>query len=486
VSTSNAPARLRLSSPITSLAFAVVNSEFEEVARGVGELDVSLPAGIYELQFRAGPRREKRLVSLEPGQVYEDNEIHVEFPSPAPIAGTSIAQEYERAAAITASQTPTAAGKGDAGLLLMVRSLGDSEDLPLDRSTVDALTLLDSRLEPVANFEAGWQFDPTMGWAIWSADLAPGGYALRLSDDLDAEKNTKQAVFDQAVWLSSDWQTLLFVPSGARGPEPSWASVHMTGLGTAWSPFERDVGQALELALWGLREGRAVLPSDFARLLVDSKFENPMLGIIGAHSLLLQPNPDLALLDTVLNNLNNLVPRHPDVAALEWLAAEAGSDTRVPAASEVPASVSVNWPPLLLASYAALIRRDAHDASTIEDDSVAELAAAKLVATDVWTAWRPLDKPGTLAFRERGLPLKLERGLPDEPDELRRASIPDPATKRIAEYLADYADVRETSVSDIVDDVEPSEIGIAVGLPSASVHRGLSEIRESWTDPLTN
>jgi hypothetical protein len=466
-------ARLILSSAVKALELSVVDSNFREVAHGVGDLDVNVLPGIYELRFQAGPQYEKRLVSVAPGQVYEDKSIDVAFPSAAPIEGTSTSHEYQQTAAAEASQITTAAGVGTAGLVLMVRNVREWEHLMFDQSTVAALTLLDSNLEPVPDFDAGWKIDSANCWATWSANLAPGGYALRVRRTAKRETGAP-VVFDQAIWLTDRWQTLVFIPNSADGPLLESGTMHMVELALDWSPYERDVNSALELALWGLREGRTVVPSDL-RPLLHAKFQNPMLGIIAAHSLLLASKPDFDLVDTVLENLTRLIPNHPDLTALRWLAAETRSETRYPDPAQAPPSVLVSWPPLLRASYAALIRRDSQDASTIEDGSVAERAAAQVVTCGVWTAWEPLETETPAEMVARGL--EEETPLPVSPEGIRRAPISDRATKSVARYLADVAEVREKSVLEVLGDVQADQIGVAAGLPSASVQRALEEIR---------
>jgi hypothetical protein len=468
MSGSDAPARLVLSSPQKSLELSVVDSSFRQVAYGVGELDVPVEPGIYELRFQAGPQYKKRLVSVAPGEVYEDRAIEVEFPSAAPIEGTSTSHEYQQTAAAEASQNTTAAGTGSAGLVLMVRNVREWEHLDFDRSTVDALELFDSNLQPLPDFDAGWRVDSEDGWATWSSDLPPGGYALRV------RTGPEQLVFDQAIWLVEGWQTLVFIPNSTQGPQPDSATIHMVEMALDWSPYEHEVNSALELALWGLREGRAVVPSDL-RPLLEQKFQNPMLGIVAAHSLLLAPEPDLRLIDTVLQNLVGLVPDHPDVTALTWMVAEVKSTTRHPDPAQAPPATLVAWPPVLRASYAALIRRDAHDASTITDGSVAERAAAQLVSCGVWTAWQPLEEPTPAEIVARGL--EEETPLPSSPDGIRRAAISDPATKRVARYLADVAEVRQSNVVEVLGNIPPDQIGVAAGLPAATVERALDEIR---------
>ena len=104
---SEAMAHVAVGSPLSSLELTLVDSAFRPVAHGVGTLEVDVPAGIYELQYQAGPQAESRLISLEPGQEYQDHAIHVPFPSPAPIEGTSTSHEFQQAAANRASQSPS-------------------------------------------------------------------------------------------------------------------------------------------------------------------------------------------------------------------------------------------------------------------------------------------------------------------------------------------------------------------------------------------
>jgi hypothetical protein len=460
---------------MSSLEFALVDSEFKEVGHGIGKLDVDVPPGIYELEYQAGPSLGRRLINLEPGEVYQDQEIELEFPSPAPIDGTSTSHEYQQDAARNASQTSSAAGTGPASLVIMVRNLRGFEDLPFDRSTIAPIELMGNHLEPFTDFKDGWQLDSGAGWATWSGRLAPGGVALRATRWI--EQKAQPVIFDQSLWLTAGWQTLVFISNSSEGALPESASVHMARVGVDWSPYEREVGQAVELALWSLRQGRSQVPPDLMNLLLGSKFQNPMLGVLGAHSLLLSPKPDLELIDKVVGNLEGLVPGHPDVAALRWLAAEARSDRRVPR-KKVPGA-PVEWPPMLQASYAALIRKDANDGETIVDGSVAERAAAQLVNRGVWTAWEPLERPKPAPLK----PVKPFRlPPPKELEAIRRAPIADPATKKVARYIADVAEVRKADFSKVLEEVDSAQVGVAAGLPSASVKRALTEIREGYSE----
>lgn len=74
------------------------------------------------------------------------------------------------------------------------------------------------------------------------------------------------------------------------------------------------------------------------------------------------------------------------VIGLTWLREEARTPGR-PNDREAPDLPSVSWPPMLLPSYAALIRLDALKPGTLVAGSVAERAAARLAGTSVWTTW---------------------------------------------------------------------------------------------------
>src|SRR5688572_656506 len=110
------------------------------------------------------------------------------------------------------------------------------------------------------------------------------------------------------------------------------------------------------------------IPAQLLLMLLRTKFRNPMLDIIGAHILLLDAKPNPRQLDEVIGNLSNLVGGHPDVRVLAWQLEDAKRKRRIPRA----ARDSISWPPMLLASHAAGIRRDADQPGAIADGLPAE------------------------------------------------------------------------------------------------------------------
>src|SRR5207247_1676334 len=131
-----------------------------------------------ELQCRAGPVVEKRLIRLGENDVHEELGIRLEFPSAAPLDGTSTSHEYHQQAAVEASAAVAreASSPEDAGLVILLRNLRGRDDLPLDPGQ---LRLFDEKLEPVAGFDNRWRFAGEDRCAAWAGRLPPGGYALR-------------------------------------------------------------------------------------------------------------------------------------------------------------------------------------------------------------------------------------------------------------------------------------------------------------------
>ena len=517
------PAQVELGSRIRSLELSLIASDFRPLAGGMGRLSATVPPGIYQVVARAGPIVERKLIKLASGETYRDDDIAVGFPAPAPVQNTTTSHEYHQYAAEEASRRVADTPGPPSGLVLVVRDVRGLEGPPLEPLDVAPFQLLDAQLRPLADFAGGWEVRGPEAVATWGTRLPPGGYALR-TDPARMRGSPRQPrggqAFDQSIWLSHGWQTIVFITTGPGGPRSSAASVHMTDLGMNWMPFEVDVGLALELAIWGLREGRSAVPDDLLNLLLGSKFANPMLGIVGAHSLLLRQRTDLALLDVVLNNLEGMVAGHPDVLALRWMmalrrAAEAGADAGAPALPTAAPEGGVGWPPMLLASYRALIAMDAVHATALADGAPAERAASNLLVQGIWTSWLPLPplaaeigdvpavphadfaggaegtgRPATPsgARSSAGRRPTAVGVLPlvgRQPELLASVPLDDPATARVAAYLTALAALEGSrGRTQRFATLSPQEIGLATTLPSATVDRALANIAAALPPPL--
>lgn len=449
---SGSDVHIRLASPGESTELVVIDSCFKTVAYGLVEIDVFVPSGVYELEYRAGPAVQRKLVAMHPGTTYEELDIHVGMPSAAPIEHTSTSREAHEGVASKLSQE-LAETTGSSGLVVLVRNLRGSESLTLDRGAIADAGVADRQGRPLDD-HGTWDFHDDEGWASWSATLEPGGYVLRTA----SSEELSHVQLEQSVWLSEGWQTLIFVPNTADGPTFSGASIHMARLHEPWAPREdTKASHALEAALWGLRDGRSVVSNALVDLLLHSKHDNPMLGIVGLHALLLYPGDRAKRVARLLEALRELVPGHPDVSALAWLAEEhaatrAGRSPR-PEAFTAP----VDWPPMLRAGYAALLRLDALAPGAIADGSAAEGVAAGLVSRGPWTTWRA-----------------------QEPKPVRFDNV---VTDRVASYITTIAEANGMSASDALDErADPQQISIATDLPRASVKRALASLEHAFDE----
>ncbi len=499
---SSSKARVDVGSPNSSLEFSLLNSNFQEVASGTGRLAAQVDPGIYQLQVRAGPQVESKLLVLEPGSEHRDLGVELAFPSAAPLPGTTTSHEFQERAVQEASTKLLTEPGPASGLVIVVRNARGQDSLPFGKETVADFSLLGSDLRPVKGFARGWKIDHGQCWATWSSRLEPGGYVLRSVRPSAA--TGPHATVDQSVWLSPNWQTLVFVPNSPLGPDTDNASIHMTSGYAGWTPSWWDpqtehANTALELALWGLRERRPAVPDDLDMLL-NSKFANPMLGIVGAHSLLLAPTVDFPRLGIVLNNLSALVPDHPDVAALRWLQTEV-EFAATPSQAVYP-PIDVSWPPMLSAGYSALIRNDARTPSGIVSGTTAQAIAPNVLSQSVWTSWLPL--PGTerkpraparratrsahprRAYGSGGGGGRKSARPPAKSVRPRKkkaaAPTPDPATARVERYLAEVTRVSTSqSPAEALKETSRDQISLATSLPLGSVDQAIEKLSSSWS-----
>jgi hypothetical protein len=453
VSNSKAESRLTVAGGSSTLEIELIDSNFEPVASSVGALDIEVEPGLYELRFREGSAQESRLVKAEAG-------TNVVLPprfapvSPAPVDNTSTTHEYHQEPVIEATQwiSSEPVGPHSGGIIVMVRNGRGADHLAFPDDLSRRCTVVNASLDPVDDIGEHWQERPDQGWALWRRSVVAGGYAIRIE-----EGDTNGPISYQSLWVDEGWQTMVFIPNTAEGPAPDLATVHIARVGE-WTPWAEGsaIAIALESVLAGLRVGRSVVPEDLGQLF-DAKFVNPFLGIAAAHALLIDPEPSIKLLKTVVENLERLMPLNPDVIALGHRAQRAGAS--------VQSRQGVTWPPMMYLGYRALLRADARTPGVLVDDSVAESAAALLRVAGLWTSWAE-----SASARDSGA-----RGF--DIDSAAAEVAVDPATERVFAYVDGAATLDGVSPTDILDQRSLEQLALATGLPSASVRGAVSKLR---------
>jgi hypothetical protein len=366
---SNAPATVRLrvaaGSPLAEVF--LIDHEFALVARSVGNLDTDLEPGVYKLKAWLGETAMERLIVLNRDQSL-DLSKDLPMVSPAPIEGTSRTHEFHMgAAAVESAKVAFSAGRG-AEIFLMARRWSSHEspatgsdpkpaappELSLHRS--DKQVIVDLSLSG-PGVRRDW--DPCLGINV---AVDPGTYLLRWRDDSGSKA-------EQSVHAVRGWQTQVFLLDDASGPAETRR--HRVSVLMARGGFRPgdSMLRLVEEARSALADERKVASGLVSKSLF-AKFDNPMLGLFGAHLMLLArdavredeerqrrllldakrvPSPvrfDQSLFDLAVDNLRNLLGAdHPDVAALSTHVAGQRLDALEPA----------TMPPMMWRSWLLLI-----------------------------------------------------------------------------------------------------------------------------------
>jgi hypothetical protein len=188
------------------------------------------------------------------------------------------------------------------------------------------------------------------------------------------------------VVASPGWQTQVFLtvkrsdPVGVSGlGDPAdgeldlaTAAILMSRLGDGYRPND-ETAKTVELTKLALEDGRAVIPSETLLQMVHDKFENPMLGILGAHGLFRSGERDS--LRSVVENLRQLVGEHPDVESLS-LALDGGSSI-------------AEWttPPMLSSSWSQVVGAATRQPDLVPAGSLAERVSTNLWGSSAWLIW---------------------------------------------------------------------------------------------------
>jgi hypothetical protein len=153
----------------------------------------------------------------------------------------------------------------------------------------------------------------------------------------------------------------------------------------------RDDWLAGETVRQGLLEGRNYIDTPTMRDILTGKFDDPMLGLYGAHLLLVEPTPDLATIQQVVHNLEGLLdPGHPDVVALSAAYERAAGTADQPdRANDLATRINaLTGPPLLARSWDALLAHANRHEALLASARAVFAVAGDLVPNGVFVAWR--------------------------------------------------------------------------------------------------
>jgi hypothetical protein len=512
--------RIRGGSPATQIS--VTDAEFRAVPleQNAGFIELELPAGMYKVRFQEGTRTEEQMVLLLPDGVPVEvvQEAPVLFESAVPLDATSTTHEYQMGPAVDLSVADphTSVGLGaqltvfarDPGIPEPRRGRGEESKQGLPSDVADRLEMVQAIPMSSVDDPVG-PTDPTIGLTlhdVYGAEIAavsegtldlgarfggikcevdPGTYRLRVDTGMGY-------LLEMPVVCISGWQTMIFLltrdftePVGTDRADLDKASVSLLAAGSnGFQPFDES-SRLTELALQALAGQRSLRGADLREILYE-KFTDPMLGLYGAHLLLTQEEPDLDFVTTVIGNTENLIPEHPDVTAL-WL-------KRALLRDELPDPVPVfETPPMLSASWQAVVAATRLDASIVPLGSLSDLISDRVARSGPWLVWAnppelddevPDEFPESVIFEAAETVESLLVSLADASTQewakgsdglssvqqvLAEVIVPafDPVTRRLLDKR-DQLEPREAPLED--------EISTDMNIPVNSVRRLASEL----------
>gem|GEM_PF-203853 len=487
--------------------------QFKRLALGFGELRHRVTRGLYTLRYTAGTAQREEHLSVDPDDPLSTIYVDLPFPAAAPIGGSSTSHEFHRSAAMRLSRKPNMQLGIGGCLMFFARTIdGDGRS----SASLEGLSLLNAKMTRILDLEDRAEQNPEEGWIGQCLELDPGGYLLRwplLEDEGESGESGPVQHINQSLWVARGWITIVFLPYHAQNRRlgRQSASIYLVEIGKPFRADDLASTQAMEIVLSGLRTGNLVVPANLLNLLLDREFQNPMLGIVGAHALLQRSDRDWDLFDNVLDNLEKLIPGHPDLIALRLM-----EKLMRPDAKEVPLH-PLDWPPMFYAGYRALVACDwtsdwlAQD--LVEDGSVAEDVASSLLPESPWTCWLAQEPPVTQKLvleSEVSSPRKAARKASGRPpiavltgiarsalqriaegspspvsiDSSRPLTLSDPAVRRVRRYITDLQQMGGLM------DLEKLSLGDfrQIGLPVATVRKAIrtlldaEEDDETWRD----
>jgi len=384
----------------------VIDGESNVKARGVGRLSAELPPGIYRVRYRVGDTVADSIEEFPPGEntyFAPMPDLHLSSPVPLLVPTSGLQPESAQNAV---EWSRSAAAKAGAGSSIFLFISGSPDD---QLSLLGEVTLRTVTGTEVCSMKEAPTKNGCRGFAI---EVSPGSYLLRLSaPDLPE--------VEQTVVASPDWQTQVFIPvvstagrrcldisqsavlmsPGESGFQPDWIALRWTEAARQALAAGRGNAAPVESLRAGVQDARMLQKSGFddatLKAMLHAKFLNPMLGIYGAHLMILKADRDVTLLREVTDNLHKLVGDHPDVLTLHFSL----NDDRA-------RQLSFPDPPMLRSSWSLVVQNSTRP-ELVPSGSYASRVGANLWGAGAYLTWKvpDLDVPA-----ESSAPAKVDWG----------------------------------------------------------------------------
>jgi len=377
----------------------VIDSSFHVLARGIYQVHLTVPPGIYRAKALAGDQQREQLFSVEPNEPNNHKTVvlpPVKFSSPIPLQQPSASHDIHQGDVLHAISVREMADLGQgAEVVIFLRDPSRSYlDYSVEQkvsyarnfkgfilSTLDGIT--SQPLETIGTLAAEY------GYLLAGATITPGTYVL--SRPLSGNERLCLPLV-----IPQGWSVQVFVSmlpdngsSIDRQADFDGAAILFDRPGSDFLADRLDL-RILEVVRNALIKGHNILDARTMDTLLYGKYENPMMGLLAAHLLLLDKKPDLDLIQTVIKNTGNLIgATFPDVIALSWKLEQIRGT--VDSHDAVTLAGSMKGPPMLQLSWHYFMEacRKLSD-NTVLNIEISRLAG-RLVSSSVWVSW--LDSP---------------------------------------------------------------------------------------------
>ncbi len=358
----------------------VIDDQFALVDRSIGDLDCRVSPGVYKVKAKLADATYERLILLDEDTSLDlSGELVMGSAVPISPAG-SISPEGPISPTVPAGpagsapepslrgdelpheqSTRSITGLDSAQILLMTRADTQSSEAPalpaaislhqLDGTTIAALDPAD---------------EPDTGGRAQTIDVDPGAYLVRRRDRMGD-------VIEQSVYAVAGWQTQLFAIE-ASGDDATIGSSRVSVLMAQhrFTPNDPEL-PLVEAARTALADERKVASDALVELLEET--DNPMLGLFGAHLMLISRDAQLtqredagagrlseraiaapvefdqSRFDLIVDRLAAVLgSEHPDILALSTQRSD----------QDVRALQPISAPPMLWRSWVLLIAASNH------------------------------------------------------------------------------------------------------------------------------
>jgi hypothetical protein len=401
--------------PTTEVVIRDARFQQLDLPTNSGTVRVELSPGLYTISFREGGASVEKMATLLPesGPVVVEQDEPASYSSAAPISTSATTHEWHEAPARNLSTAPPSVREGGCDLVVLVRDIGDPVLEVEQPSLPDVLSSeltwrTRAEMPPEKRWPTIWELgesDPTVDLALYDFHGAPlahvepiepkariGGLRAQLAPGtywLSVNTGTRLSL-GMSVFPVNHVQTQVFLlcrdyGRGRRADLDS-ASVSIDLYGAGFDPQAPGQEQS-ELALQALAARRPLRGPAWGQLLRD-KFQDPMLGVYGAHLLLIVERPNVELFDTVVRNTRSMIGDHPDLEAARLRRALVDET----AAFDFEPYV---LPPMLAASWDAVVAATRRDPNLVPAGSPSDLVADRITRSGPWLvwSWAPLDYP---------------------------------------------------------------------------------------------